>query len=163
MSINKGFLVEIERETSNTRRLLERLKDENLAYKPHEKSMSLGALASHIVALHNWIKDALSVDVYDLQTMYSNWKAESTDELLNVLNIGYAENVMAIESISDESWQQVWSFQAGDHIIAQMPRMAAYRFIIQNHLIHHRGQLTVYMRLLDIPLPGLYGPSADEQ
>lgn len=163
MSINKGFLIEVERETASTRLLLERIKDDHLSYKPHPKSMSLGDLAAHIVGLHNWVKKALSVDVFDMQSMYTPWKVESAQELLDVLNAGYTDNVATIEGMSDEEWQRIWTFQVGSHIIAQLPRLGTYRFIIQNHLIHHRGQLTVYMRLLDIPLPGLYGPSADEK
>lgn len=163
MSINKGFLIEIERETANTRRLLAVIKNEHLAYKPHEKSMTLGELSSHIVGLHNWVNEALSVDVYDFHTMHKSFNATSVQELFDVLENGYADNVAKIESMTDEELQRTWTLQAGSHVIASMPKIGAYRFVIQNHLIHHRGQLTVYMRMLDIPLPGLYGPSADEQ
>ena len=163
MSINEGFLIEIDRETTNTRRLLERIEDKHFSYKPHEKSMSLGALANHIVELHNWVKAGLSVDEFDLAVHYKPLKATSKDELLSILNDGLAINKSFIESMTDLEWQKLWKMTYGDHIIAEVPKIGALRFIIQNHLIHHRGQLTVYMRLLDIPLPGLYGPSADEQ
>lgn len=163
MDINKAFLIELERETANTRQLLERLQDEHLSYRPHSKSMSLGELASHIVELHNWVNKALSVEVFDFHTMYKPFVAKSSQELIEVLNSGYDQNVATVAGMTEDAWKQMWSLQAGSHIIAQVPRIGAFRFIIQNHLIHHRGQLTVYMRLLDIPLPGLYGPSADEK
>ena len=163
MSIKKGFLIELDRETSNTKLLLNRLTDENLSFKPHPKSMTLGELASHIVELHNWVKNALSFDVFDFHTMYRPFKATSVQEILNVLEEGYQGNVSTIENLSDDDWQRLWTLKAGEHIIASMPKIGAFRFILHNHLIHHRGQLTVYMRLLDITLPGLYGPSADEQ
>lgn len=163
MNINKHLLIEVERETASTRQLLERLKDEHLSYKPHEKSMSLGELASHIVELHNWVKLALAVDTFDFHTMYKPLKATSVQEISDALEDGYNDNMVAIEEITEEDWLRTWTLQAGSHVIASVPKLGAYRFIIQNHLIHHRGQLTVYMRMLDIPLPGLYGPSADEK
>jgi uncharacterized damage-inducible protein DinB len=163
MSMNKGILIELERDTDNTRRLLANLQDEHLSYRPHPKSMTLGELASHIVELHNWVKVALPNDFFDFHTMYQPFKTSSVQEISDALENGYAANVTAIEGISQEDWSSTWTLQAGNHIIASVPKIAAYRFIIQNHLVHHRGQLTVYMRMLDIPLPGLYGPSADEK
>lgn len=163
MGINKGLLIEIERETDNTRQLLTRLKEKHFSYKPHEKSMSLVQLASHIVELHNWVKIALEVDAFDFHTMYKPFEAKSVQELLDALNNGYNHNIETISNLTEEEWKKIWQLKAGDYIIAEVPKTAAYRFIIQNHLIHHRGQLTVYMRMLDIPLPGLYGPSADEK
>lgn len=161
--MNKGSLIEVERETSNTKQLLDRLKDEHLSYRPHPKSMSLGELASHIVELHNWVKVALPHDIFDFHTMYKPFAASTVQELINVLDEGYSANVAAIEGTSEEAWQRTWNLQAGEYVIASVPKIGAFRFILQNHLIHHRGQLTVYMRMLDIPLPGLYGPSADEK
>ena len=161
--MNKAQLIEIERETENTRQLLSRLKEEHFSYKPHEKSMSLIQLASHIVELHNWMKEALSGAYFDFPTMYKPFEAQSVQELLDVLNNGYTANVETISNITEEDWKSIWKLKAGDYVIAEVPKSAAYRFIIQNHLVHHRGQLTVYMRMLDIPLPGLYGPSADEK
>lgn len=163
MDINKTFLIELERETASTRQLLERLQDEHFSYRPHPKSMTLGELASHVVELHNWVKVALSVEVFDFHTMHKPLAAQSTNELIEILNAGYDGNVAVIAGMTEEGWKEMWTLQAGSHIIAQVPRLGAFRFIIQNHLIHHRGQLTVYMRMLDIPLPGLYGPSADEK
>ena len=163
MSTNAGLLIEIENETNNTRRLLERIEDKHLSYKPHDKSMSLGALAGHIVELHNWLNVALSMDEFDLAVYYKPLHVESTKELIEILDRGVEANKSFVQSVSDADWQRMWKMTHGSHLIAEVPKIAALRFIIQNHLIHHRGQLTVYMRMLDIPLPGLYGPSADEQ
>lgn len=162
MSIKEGFLVELERETKNTERIIKRLKDEDLAYRPHEKSMSLGELINHIVELHNWVSEALTKDDFNFQTDYIPLKYNTVEEIKNSLEEGYKKNVETIKSFGDEEWFKTWTMRSGDHVIAQVPKLGALRFILNNHLIHHRGQLTVYLRLLNIPVPGLYGPSADE-
>lgn len=163
MNMNKGILIEVDRETGNTKRLLERLNDEHLSYKPHPKSMSLGELASHIVELHNWVQKALPFDAFDFHTMYQPLKVSTVTDLIGILDDGLEQNKVTIENLSDNDWQQIWTLKAGDYVIASIPKAAAYRYILLNHIVHHRGQLTVYMRMLDIPLPGLYGPSADEK
>lgn len=163
MSIKDGLLAEIEHETNNTRRVLERLSDEHWNYKPHEKSMTLGELASHIVDLHNWTHLATSKDVVDFQIDYNPPKTTNVEELKASLENGFQKNKDFVDSQTDEFWLTKWTLKSGEHIIAEMPKLGAFRFIITNHLIHHRGQLTVYMRLLDIPLPGIYGPTADEK
>jgi uncharacterized damage-inducible protein DinB len=162
MAINDSVLIELERETANTRRILERLSDANWDYKPHPKSMSLGALATHVVELHNWVAGALIKSVYDFKVDHQPVKVADVQELVSLLERGVEGNKAAISGLADEDWQSEWTLKAGDWIIAKMPKAGAYRYIINNHLIHHRGQLTVYLRLLDIPVPGLYGPSADE-
>lgn len=156
------LLSELERETENTRRIILRLNDENLAWKPHEKSMSAGELAAHIVELHNWVNLALRIDNFDFKKHYSPFKPVSVAELLDVLNLGYDKNVELIKDMTTDDWGSIWILSSGEHIIAQMPKSAAMRFVIQNHLIHHRGQLSLYLRLMGIPVPGIYGPSADE-
>ncbi len=163
MSIKDGILVEIERETQNTRRILEKLSNEHWNYKPHEKSMTLGDLASHIVDLHNWTHFATSKDAIDFHIDYNPPKTTNVEELKISLESGLQKNKDFVNSQSDEFWLTNWTLKAGEHIIAEMPKLGAHRFIITNHLIHHRGQLTVYMRLLNIPLPGIYGPTADEK
>lgn len=163
MSIKEGLLVEIELETNNTGRILNRLSDGHWNYKPHEKSMSLGELASHVVELHNWVNLAASKDVFDFQKDYKPRTAATIKELKTELEEGLRKNKEFVSNQPDEFWLTGWKLTAGDHIIAEMPKLGALRFIIHNHLIHHRGQLTVYMRLLDLTLPGIYGPSADEK
>ena len=162
IAFSDKLLLELERETTNTKRVVERLTDEHWDYKPHPKSMSLGALATHVVELHNWVSGALNRKVYDFKVDHQPVKVAGVDELKSLLENGIEGNKAALLGLSDEDWQTEWTLKAGDWIIAQMPKAAAFRYIINNHLIHHRGQLTVYLRLLDIPVPGLYGPSADE-
>lgn len=163
MSIKDGFLVELERETNSTRRIIDRLKDEDLAFRPHEKSMSLGALIGHVVELHNWVATALTKNDFNLQTDYKPFKPSTVAELKQALDEGYKANEQTLNTFPEDEWFKTWTMRVGDYVIGEMPKLGALRFVINNHLIHHRGQLTVYLRLLNIPVPGLYGPSADEQ
>lgn len=163
MSIKEGFLVELERETNNTRRILDRLKDEDLSFKPHEKSMSLGNLAGHIVELHNWVSDALTKNDFNLATDYKPFHPSSVEELKKSLDEGYKRNEKTLDEFPEEDWFSKWTMRVDTYVLGEMPKLGALRFVINNHLIHHRGQLSVYLRLLDIPVPGLYGPSADEK
>ncbi len=162
MSIKQGFLIEMEHETNNTKRLLDRVSDEHLSYKPHEKSMSLGDLLGHIVELHSWVAAGLTKDSFNLMTDYRPFKPTSVAEIKERLEADYQKNVETVNAFDDEEWSKKWKLHVGDHVISEVPKIGAFRFIIHNHLIHHRGQATVYLRLLDIPVPGLYGPSADE-
>lgn len=163
MSINQGFLIEIEKETANTRRLISKIEDKHLDWRPHEKSMTVRQLVGHIVDLHNWNRKALENENFNLATDHTFFKPTSIAEALEVLNSNFELNKGAINSMADGDWQKIWTLQNGDHVIAQGPKIGALRFIVYNHLIHHRGQLSVYLRLLDIAVPGLYGPSADDQ
>ncbi|SFT12644.1 DinB family protein [Sphingobacterium wenxiniae] len=162
MSIKEGFLIELERETANTRRIVERLEDKHLSWKPHVKSMSAGELAGHVVELHNWVAGGLGLVEFDFHQHYVPFKPTTVAEILAKLDDGYEKNVAMINALSDEDWSSLWKLKAGEHVIAEMPKIGAMRFIIQNHLVHHRGQLSVYLRMLDIPVPGIYGPSADD-
>lgn len=163
MSIQKALLAELTREKDNTLRILQNLRNEDFGWKPHEKSMSLGELANHIVELHNWVSFVLTKDVFDFHVDYKPSNLTAVDQLIEVLIADFNKNKQLIEAMDESIVFDKWTLQAGDHIIAEMPKTAALRFIVTNHLIHHRGQLTVYMRLLDIPVPGIYGPSADDK
>lgn len=163
MSIQDGILAEIKNETNNTKRILNNLSNEHWNYKPHEKSMTLGELASHIVELHSWIHFAISRDIFDFQTDYQPRQQTTIEELRAELDDNLQKNIDFVNAQAEEFWLTNWKLQIGEKVIAEMPKLAALRFLINNHLIHHRGQLTVYMRLLNIPLPGIYGPSADEK
>ncbi|HAY3502587.1 TPA: damage-inducible protein DinB [Elizabethkingia anophelis] len=162
MSIKDGILIENQREADNTKRIIERLKDENASWKPHQKSMSALQLASHVVELHLWLKIALERDSFNFHTDYVPLKAISFAELQDILAKGVENNINFVYGTDEDFWLQTYTLKAGDHVIAALPRIGALRFIINNHLIHHRGQLSLYLRMLDIPVPGLYGPSADE-
>jgi len=163
MSIKEGILAELEHETQNTKRVLDNLTGEHWDYKPHEKSMSLGDLATHIVELHNWVNFALSKDIFDFHTDYHPPKKATLEELKAELGNILQKNKDYVNAQTEEFWLTQWTLKAGEHILSQMPKLGAIRFSITNHLIHHRGQLTVYMRMLNIPLPGIYGPTADEK
>ncbi len=125
--------------------------------------MSLGELAAHVVELHNWVSKAIPKDIFDFKVDYQPLKVKSVNELKAILSEGLVANRAAIENLKEEDWFKEWALKAGDFEIARLPRTGAIRFIVNNHIVHHRGQLTVYLRLLDITVPGLYGPSADEQ
>lgn len=163
MQISGIIQKEIKVETAKTRQILERITDEHLAWKPHEKSMSLKDLAVHVVELHNWMGLALQKDKFDFHTDYTRLETPTAATLIERLDAGLQANLDAVGKLSDADWESQWTLCAGDHIISQSSKISAARFIIQNHLIHHRGQLSVYLRLLNIPVPGIYGPSADEK
>lgn len=163
MSIKKTLLAELEHEKNNTLRVLNNLKDEHFDYKPHPKSMTLGELTNHTVELHNWITPALTRDSFDFHTDYTPSQYKTVAELKEVLEKGFEKNKEVIENLDETILFDNWTLKAGDHIIVELPKANALRFIIHNHLVHHRGQLTVYMRMLDLPVPGIYGPSADEK
>ncbi|MDE5432071.1 damage-inducible protein DinB [Elizabethkingia meningoseptica] len=162
MSIKDGILIENQREAENTKRIIERLHDGHADWKPHQKSMSALRLASHVVELHLWLKEALQRESFNFHTDYVPLKATSFKELQDTLAKGVEENIAFVNGTDENFWLQNYTLKAGEHTIAELPRLGALRFIINNHLIHHRGQLSLYLRLLDIPVPGIYGPSADE-
>jgi len=158
-----GIKHEYASELEKTSQILKVLKDEDKDWKPHEKSMSLGQLATHIVELQTWFDNALKKDSYDLQSDYVPLAYQSFEELNTILKERVKGNMDYIETVEDSFWLENFTFKMGDHVIAKLPRIAFLRSVLTNHLIHHRGQLTVYLRLLDIPVPGIYGPSADEK
>src|SRR5690606_28769782 len=153
MSIKEGFIKEIEIETKKTKQIIESFKDEHLDYSPNAKSMNVKQLASHVVELHNWIHQATSKDSFDFHVDYKKSTDNTVQEILSTLDNGLELNKKTIESFSEEDWFKIWKLKAGDHILAELPRLAAIRYILLNHLIHHRVQLTVYLLLVNIPVP----------
>ena len=163
MSIQKALLIELQREKENTLRMLQALPNEQFGWRPHEKSMTLGELANHIVELHNWVAFVFTQNELDFKTQYVPSVLQTKEELIAVLEKGYEENKAIIGSLEEENYFSTWTLRAGEHVIVSLPKAGAIRFIVNNHLIHHRGQLSVYLRLLNVPVPGIYGPSADER
>jgi uncharacterized damage-inducible protein DinB len=167
MRIADTFLPEIEQEMAQTRKTLARVPDDKFNYKPHEKSMEMGALALHIAMMTGWGADTLKNDNFDVAPVdgpqYAMPTAKTTAEVLALFD----KNVVALKSAlgeaDDPAMMKQWSLLAGGKPIFTMPRVAVMRGMILNHLVHHRGQLTVYLRLNGVPVPALYGPSADEQ
>ncbi|MGO4885994.1 MAG: DinB family protein [Bryobacteraceae bacterium] len=152
---------------ASTRRTLERVPEDKYGWKPHEKSMTMGRLATHIAELAAWAPTTLETESLDFAPPgappYQPKTAGSRAELLAEFDKAVASAHAAIAAASDEQLSVNWTLLAGGHQIFSMPRIAVLRSMVMNHMIHHRGQLTVYLRLNDVPVPSLYGPSADEQ
>ncbi len=146
----------------NTRKLLETVPDGKFDYKPHAKSMALGRLATHVVEMVAWVGPTLDMEVLEIPSDYKPHIAASQAELLAMFDKNLAEVRPKIEVATDEEWQKIWTLKFGGHAVLSMPRAAVMRNVIMNHIIHHRAQLGVYLRLNDVAIPGMYGPSADE-
>ncbi len=140
-----------------------KLHRQRKCWKPHEKSMKLGRLASHVAELPGWIAMTMTTDELDLSKMdYKPVIASSTEELTGILDTNVDKAVGALEKATMEDFQKPWTLRNGDNVFFTMPRMGVIRSMAYSHHYHHRGQLSVYLRLLDIAVPGMYGPSADE-
>lgn len=162
MSITKSYLLELGHELNSTKKIVACVPNDKWSWKPHEKSMSLGDLAKHIVELTVWTENILTKDSLDFQVDYKPLEAKTTEELLVLLDKYEKAVISALNMFDEEKWMSEWKLKSGDHIIVAMPKVGANRFIVNNHIYHHRGQLSVYLRLLDVPIPGMYGPSADD-
>jgi uncharacterized damage-inducible protein DinB len=162
MGITDAFAKEIEQEGKTTRRLLERVPDDRLGWKPHAKSMSLGELALHIAQVPGVIASWALEDTMNLTGTPPQTKAESTGELLKAHDASMATAKDVLGKLGDAGLQRDWQATVGGAKIMSMPKVALFRSVVVNHWIHHRGQLSVYLRLLDVPVPSIYGPSADE-
>lgn len=161
MSIGQSLLPEFDQEMAVTRRLLERVPSDRADWKPHPKSFSLGHLAQLVSWMPGWIANALRDTKLDLERV-SGYSLEKTETLL----AGFDQNVRdaraALQAAADADFEVPWSLTRGDQVLFTQPRAAVVRSNI-SHLSHHRGQLTVYLRLLDVPIPSIYGPTADER
>ena len=157
------YLKELETEASATRKCLERIPESLFDWKPHEKSMTLGRLTSHVAELPGFLNSILTMDDFDFtKGHYKPSNPKTPEELMNVFQEKLDEVVQTLQNTSDEKMEANFTLRSGDHVIASIPRKIAVRSMALNHIIHHRGQIAVYLRLLDIPVPGMYGPSADE-
>jgi uncharacterized damage-inducible protein DinB len=166
MTISQSLLPEFDNEMANTRKTLERVPDDKFDWKPHPKSFALGPLANHVATLVGWTADTIDKESFDLapaggQT-FQPPQPKNRAELLSTFDQGVAAARAAIAGASDEHLLKSWSLLNGGQVIMSMPRVAVLRNFVMNHIIHHRAQLGVYLRLNDIPVPAIYGPSADE-
>ena len=157
-----SLLMELGRESETTRRLLDRLPEDKLAWKPHEKSMTLGQLAMHVATIPGAIASALSVDCYDVSADTTPAPAGSRAGFLDAFDKSLADARAVLSGFDDAALAGMWRANKGGRTVTEIPRAAVVRFIMLNHLYHHRGRLSVYLRLLDVPVPSMYGPSADE-
>jgi uncharacterized damage-inducible protein DinB len=163
MSLSQSLLPEFDQEMKSTRRTLERVPSGKSSWQPHPKSMTLGRLATHIAEMPSWTTMTAHTDELDLGAMpYDPLTLGSAEEIVALFDKNVAEAREALLGVSDEELMKPWTFRMGDHVIFTLPKIAVLRGMVMNHVIHHRGQLTVYLRLNDVPVPGLYGPSADE-
>jgi uncharacterized damage-inducible protein DinB len=163
MSICEPLAAELEQEAKTTRRLLERVPEASFGWKPHEKSMTLGQLAGHVAQLPTLIVPALTQDEFDFATSgFKPFSPQSTAELVEQHDANIKAAAEALRGAVDERMGEKWALKSGDHVLFELPRALVVRFVGLNHVVHHRGQLSVYLRLLDVPLPSIYGPSADE-
>lgn len=167
MAIKDALLPEYDHELATTRRLLERVPETEFGWKPHAKSMTLGQLAGHVANIPFWCSATMDAPFYDLAAR-NDKEARleapvSRDVLLKEFDAKVAAARASLAKATDAEMLAPWSLKHGDHEIFTLPRIAAVRSFVMNHLIHHRGQLSVYLRLKDVPLPPMYGPTADEQ
>ncbi|MEP6494912.1 MAG: DinB family protein [bacterium] len=157
------LLAEFEHEARTTRKHLARLSDDQFDWRPHARSYTTGELASHLVDCIRWTAPIFSADELDIDpASYKRYSAASSAALLDTFDGEVARGMQAIARASDSNATQPWRLQMRGKVWFEKPREAAFRDMTLNHLVHHRGQLSVYLRLLDIPVPGSYGPTADE-
>jgi len=161
MTLSEQFVAEFDEEMKPTRRLLERVPSERGAWKPHQKSFALGHLAQLVARMPGWITATLAAPVLDLTT-FKGYSFEKTETLLEEFDRGVKEARAALARATDADFAQPWELTMGGRALMKLPRRVAIRQHI-NHLCHHRGQLTVYLRLIDVPVPSIYGPTADER
>ncbi|MDQ6901968.1 MAG: DinB family protein [Bacteroidota bacterium] len=163
MPINSSLIAELNQEGANTRKMIERVPDESLSWAPHNKSMTLGRLATHTADIPVWFERVINADVYDFAA--SNYKRDELDNIQDILNL-FDERLAAakilLENSTDDILNAPWTLRRGEQIYFTLPRKVSLRNFAFNHIYHHRGQLSVYLRLLDVPVPGMYGPTADE-
>ena len=163
MTIAEVLLLDFDAEIANTRRTLERIPENDPQWKPHEKSMPIGRLALHTARLPMFCSRILTTAELDIaKDKFPDFVFESTAHLLSELDRTAAEARANLAASSDDDLRKHWKLAFGDKVFVDAPRMVLYRTMFLNHVVHHRAQLGVYLRLLNIPVPGLYGPSADE-
>jgi uncharacterized damage-inducible protein DinB len=166
MMMTELFLGELDREAASTRRVLERVPEGRNDWKPHAKSMPLGYLAALVATMPGWVAMMLNLNEMDINSLEGgNFKPQNhrtAQELINTLDTSVAKSREALAKTTDEHLLTPWKFVVSGHIVSELPRHIMLRDAVFSHLAHHRGQLTVYLRLNEARVPALYGPSADE-
>ncbi len=165
MSINQALLPEFDQEMANTRKTLERVPEDKFSWKPHEKSMALGALATHLANLPTWATLTLRADSFDMAPEGKEFRMEelpSREAVVQEFEKNTQAARAAIAGANDEEMLKPWTLLSNGKSLLTLPKIAVLRSFVMNHMIHHRAQMGVYLRLNDIPVPSIYGPSADE-
>ncbi len=163
MTIGQVLTMELQHEAIATRKMLERIPSDKLAWTPHEKSMTLERIAGHIVEMISWTKETLTKDELDFAADYTPKTYTDAAELVTDFDENVADAIAVLGATTNEILATNWTLRNGEHVLFTMPKKAVMRLFVMNHIIHHRGQMAVYLRLLDIPVPSIYGPSADEE
>lgn len=164
MLLTKLLIEEIEQEAINTKKMLERVPAEKFDWRPHQKSMTLKQLAVHIANLSKRPAQVITTQYLDLaDSSIKKPEINNTTDLIKEFEEGTSQSIDALKSVSDDDLNVNWIMRRGEHIIINMPKAAVIRNMGLSHLYHHRAQLGVYLRLLDIPVPGMYGQSADDK
>jgi len=164
MAYKDALIAELKYESGLTKKMLERVPLEKASWRPHEKSMTLGRLATHVAEIPHWISRIISIDDWDFAVQgFSSHTASSQEELMKTFQEKLDKAITDLESMTDDDFNKIWIVRRGDQMRNEMQKRIAIRGWGFSHLIHHRGQLSVYLRLLDVPVPGMYGPSADEK
>jgi uncharacterized damage-inducible protein DinB len=161
MTIADGLRLEFDRETKATRQYLARLPGDKLAWRPHAKSFTAGDLASHIVECVRWTGAIFGQDEFDATT-FTPCRASSAEELLGTFDLDVRRGTLLLAGLDDWGLMSPWRMTIKGKLRFERPKAMVFRDFTLSHLIHHRGQLSVYLRLLDVPVPGAYGPTADE-
>ena len=166
MPIIDLLLPEFDQEMATTRKFLERVPEGRLGWKPHPKSWTTAALATHVANIPSWIAETMGKDELDYapegEAAYHVAEAKSPGELLERFDQNVAAGRAALAGAGDETLLRPWTLLATGKVLFTMPKVACLRSFVMNHIIHHRAQLGVYLRLVDVAVPGAYGPSADE-
>jgi len=162
MALIDGMLQELEQETKTTRRLLERVPDNRLAWKPHEKARTLGELAMHVAMVPGGVAQLIASPSPAQAPEFTDPTLKSAAELIPALDQSIATAAKTLAGMDDAAFMATWRLMRGDRELVAVPRGAMLRSVMLNHWYHHRGQLTAYLRELDVPIPSIYGPSADE-
>jgi uncharacterized damage-inducible protein DinB len=164
MALNEALLKEFEMESAKTRKMLERVPDGKYDWKPHEKSFTLGALASHIAELPVWVDATLNMDELDFSKFdYKPAIANNNEEILKIFDDNVSKAKEVLKNVSDETLMSDWTMRNGEQVYFTAPKIGVLRDFVLNHTIHHRSQLGLYLRLNDIAVPMMFGPTADEQ
>lgn len=166
MTIAEAYLAEFGPEMAKTRSMLERVPDNALDYKPHEKSMSMGRLAGHVAEMAGWVAPTVQLDELDIAPAdgpaFEFFVSQSQAATLEHFDTLVAQAKEAVAGVSDEAMLKPWTLLMTGNVLFTMPRIESLKTMVLNHIIHHRAQLSVYLRMNNVPIPGMYGPSADE-
>jgi uncharacterized damage-inducible protein DinB len=162
MTLSQTLLPEFDEEMANTRKILAIVPDDKFDYKPHEKSMTMGRLAGHVAEMPEWGRSTLEVETLDIPAGTTGYQPGSRQAMLEKFDKDVVDARAKLAAATDEDFAKTWTLNFAGQKIFSMPRTAVWRGMVMNHMVHHRAQLGVYLRLLEVEIPGMYGPSADE-